>query len=62
MIQVRLLRGKDSLKRDKYSRTGSGACRIVPMSHEAFGRAGPAALAFLNEVAEFAVSSGLVSE
>ena len=55
-------KGKDSLKRDKYSRTGTGACRFVPLSHETFGRAGPAAFALLNEITEFAVSSGVVSK
>ena len=55
-------KGKDSLKRDKYSRTGMGACRLVPLSHETFGRAGPAAFALLNEIAEFAASSGVVSK
>ena len=54
--------GKDSLKRDKYSLTGTGACRFVPLSHETFGRAGPAAFALLNEIAEFVASSGVVSE
>ena len=53
-------KGKDSLKRDKYSRAGAGACRFVPLSHETFGRAGPAAFALLNEIAEFAAGSGAV--
>ena len=53
--------GKDSLKRDKYSRTGTGACRFVPLSHETFGRAGPASFALLTEIAGFAASSGVVS-
>ena len=55
-------KGKDSLKRDKYSQTGTGACRLVPLSHETFGRAGPAAFALLNEIAEFAAGSGVVSK
>ena len=55
-------KGKDSLKRDKYSRTGTGACRFVPLSHETFGRAGPAAFALLKEIAEFAAGSGVVSK
>ena len=54
--------GKDSLKRDKYSRTGTGACRFVPLSHEMFGRAGRAAFALLNGIAGFAASSGVVSK
>ena len=40
-------KGYDSLERDKYSQTGKGACRFVPLSHETFGRAGHAALALL---------------
>ena len=52
-------KGKDALKRDKYSHTGTGASRFVPLSHETFGRVGPAAFALLNEVAEFAASSGV---
>ena len=55
-------KGKDSLIRDKYSRTGTGACRFVPLSHEACGRAGPTAFARLNEIAELAASSGVVSK
>ena len=55
-------KGKDSLNRDKYSRTGTGACRFVPLSYETFGRAGPAAFAVLNEVAKFSASSGVVSK
>ena len=55
-------RGKDSLKRDKYSRTGTGACQFVPLSHETFGRAGAAAFALLNEIAEFAAGFGVVSK
>ena len=54
--------GEDSLKRDKYSRTGTGACRSVPLSHETFGRAGLAASTLLNEIAEIVVSSGVVSK
>ena len=55
-------KGKNSLKRDKYSRTGMGACRFVPLRHEKFGRAGPAALALRNEIAEFAGDFGAVSK
>ena len=55
-------KGKDSLKRDKFSRTGTGAYRFVPLSHETFGHAGPAAFALLNESAEFAAGSGVVSK
>ena len=55
---------KDTLKRDKYGRTlaGTGACRFVPLSHETYGRAGPPAFALLNELAEFAASTGAVSK
>ena len=55
-------KGKDSLKRDKYSRTGTGACRFDPLSHETFGRAGPAVFALLNEIAEFVAGSRIVSK
>ena len=50
------------LKRDKYGRTGTDACRFVPLSHETYGRAGPPALALLHELAEFAASTGAVSK
>ena len=53
---------KGSPKRDKYSRTGTGACRFVLLSHETLGHAGPAAFALPNEIAEFAVRSGVVSK
>ena len=53
--------GKDSLTRDNYSRTSTGACRFVPQSHETFGHGKPAAFALLNEIAEFVASSGVVS-
>ena len=55
-------KGKDLFKRDKYSRTGTGACRFDPLSHETFARAGPEASAVLNETAEFAESPGVVSK
>ena len=45
----------------KYERTGTGACAFVPLAHETFGRAGPAAFAFLNKIADAASSSGAVS-
>ena len=53
---------KDALKREKYGRTGTGACRAVPRSHETYGRAGPPMFALLNELAEFAASTGGVSK
>ena len=53
---------KDTLKRDRYGRTGTGACRFVPLSHESYGRAGPPAFELLHELAEFAASTGAVSK
>ena len=47
----------DSLQRDKYSRTGTGACRFVRLRHETYGRAGPAAFALLNQIAPQAAES-----
>ena len=55
-------KGKGSLKRDKSSLTGTGASRFFPLSHETFVHAGPAAFALVNEIAEFAASSGVVSK
>ena len=46
----------------KYSRTGTGARRFVPLSHETYGRAGPEAFALLNEIAEYAARIGSVSK
>ena len=56
--------GKDCqwLQRDKYRHIGTGACRVVLLSHETFGRAGPAVFAFLNEIEECAASSGVASK
>ena len=54
MRQVRLLRGRSRLNG---SRTGMCACQVVPLSHGKFGRAGPAAFALVNDIAEFAASS-----
>ena len=54
------VKGQGSLKRDNYSRTGTGACRFVPLSHETFGNAGPAAFALLNDIVKFGASSGVV--
>ena len=44
------------------SRTGTGACRFVPLSHETYGRADPEAFALLNEIAEHAAGIGSVSK
>ena len=43
---------KDALKRDKYGRTDTGECRFVPVSHDAYGQAGPPAFVLLHELAE----------
>ena len=51
---------KDALKRHKYSRTGTGACRFVQLSHETYGRAGLEAFALLIEIAEYAAGIGSV--
>ena len=53
---------KDALKRDKCGRTGTGACRFVPVSHVTYGRAGPPAFALLHELADLAASTGAVSK
>ena len=53
---------KDALKRHKYGRTGTGACRFVPLSHETYGRVGLPAFALLQNRAEFAASTGAVSK
>ena len=55
-------KAKDALKRDKFGHTGTGDCRFVPLSHETYGRAGPAAFALLHELAEFASSTGGISK
>ena len=52
---------KDTLKRDKYGRIGTGACCFVPLSHETYCRAGPPTFALLHEHAELAASTGAVS-
>ena len=53
---------KDALKRDKYGRTGTGVCRVVPLSHDTYGRAAPSAFALLHELVEFAAATGAVSK
>ena len=60
-----IAKGKDSLERDKNCRIGTGTCWFGTSSHETFGHAGPAALALLNDTAEFkaiAAGSGVVSK
>ena len=59
---VATAKAKDSLQRDKYSRTGTGACGFVAVSQETVGRARPAAFALLKEIAEFVASCGVVSK
>ena len=39
-----------------------GRVQPFPLSHETYGRAGPAAFALLHELAEFAASTGAVSK
>ena len=56
------MEAKDALKRIKYSRTGTGACRFVPLSHETYGHAGPEAFTLLNEIAEYAAGIRSVSK
>ena len=51
---------KAALRWDKYGRTGTGACRFVPLFHETYGRAGPEA--FPHELAELAASTGAFSK
>lgn len=45
--------GKNSIRRDKCSCGGTGACRFIPLSHETFGRTEPATFALLDKVVEF---------
>ena len=47
---------KHALKQDGYSHIGTGACRFVQVlvCCETYGRAGPDALALLDEIAEYA--------
>ena len=52
----------EQAKRDKYARTGTGACTFVPLCHETYGRVAPQAFAFLNRIAEVAAGSGAVSK
>ena len=48
--------------RKTYSRTGTGACRFLPLNHKAYGREGPEALALLFKIAEYAAGIGSVSK
>ena len=52
----------EAYKRTKYSTTGTGVCKFVPLAHETYGRAGPEAYRFLNSIAEVAAGSGAVSK
>ena len=42
----------DALKRNKYGRTGTGACRFVPVPYETHSRTDPPAFLVLHELAE----------
>ena len=53
---------KDTLQRNKYSRTGTGARRFALLSHKTYDRAGPEAFALLNEITDYAVGIGSVSK
>lgn len=50
----------DTRTRDKYGRTGTGACSflIIPLSHETYSRVGPAAFTLLARVADVAAGTG----
>jgi hypothetical protein len=49
---------RDAQKYAKYNRAGSAVYRMVPLSHESYGRLGQPASKFLNELANLASSSG----
>ena len=51
---------RDDQKDREYNREGSGVYRMVPMSHESYGRMGQPASQLLNEIAILASSSGAV--
>ena len=51
---------KDALKRDKYGRAGMCVCRLVPLSYDMYGQAGPPVLSLLHEHAELAAATGAV--
>ena len=53
---------KDTLKRDKYGRTGTVTCRFDPLFHKMHGRAGPPVFALLHELAELAASTEAISK
>lgn len=49
-------------KRHKYGRSGTGVCEFVPLSHETYGRVGPAAMKFLDRIARTAAGAGNISK
>ena len=53
-------RAAEAAKRRKYARSGTGACVFIPLAHETYGRAGPAAWRFLRRLATAAAESGSV--
>ena len=53
---------EDALKFNKYSRTSTGTCRFVTVSHETYGRAGLEDFALLNKTAEYAAGFRSVSK
>jgi len=53
---------RDDKKHQKYNRAGSAVYRMVPLSHESYGRLGQPASQLLNELAILASSSGAVGK
>ena len=53
---------RDDKKHQKYNRAGSAVYRMVPLSHESYGRLGQPAIQLLNELAILASSSGAVGK
>lgn len=55
-------RTRDAQKFAHYSRAGSAVYRMVPLSHESYGRLGQPASKLLNELANLASSTGAVEK
>lgn len=53
---------RDKQKYEKYNRAGSAVYRVVPLSHESYGRMGQPASRLLNELANIASGSGAVAK
>ena len=53
---------RDDQKCRRYNRAGSAVYRMVPLSHESYGRMGQPASQLLNELAILASSSGAVGK